>query len=91
MLIRIVDTTALYQCGRLNQLVFQTFQELQELVVRLALPREVVQSSDYNKLGAQTLIFALIELKSTFTAVTNASQSAHCRRGGCLCRLSTQR
>jgi hypothetical protein len=31
MLIRIVDTTALYQRGRLNQLELLFFQELQEL------------------------------------------------------------
>jgi hypothetical protein len=31
MLTRIVDTTALYQCGRLNQLELFIFQELQEV------------------------------------------------------------
>jgi hypothetical protein len=39
MLTRIVDTTALYQCGRLNQLEFQIFQEFLEVRITLARPK----------------------------------------------------
>jgi hypothetical protein len=39
MLTRIVDTTALYQCGRVNQLEFQIFQELLGVRRMLARPK----------------------------------------------------
>jgi hypothetical protein len=57
---------------------------LTKLLKLLAVPREVGRYSYYSKLGAQTSLSAVTELKGGFTTVTNASDPTGVQREGCL-------